>query len=131
MDQEVRASKILLRVLNARERRRYDTFRMLPLDAVQPNMRRRVINDFDVQLYEYENGGDSGDKRRKKSSSRKEGGTTGGRLHQSKPEMVEIKIEDAESETSSEEEGLFVTLLIEWELSRFVITCQGYSCNSV
>lgn len=116
MDQEVRASKILLRVLNARERRRYDTFRMLPLDAVQPNMRRRVINDFDVQLYEYENdddagdGGVVGDKRRKKLASLREdgGGSIGsGRLQPQhlKPEMVEIKIEDAESETTGEEEG--------------------------
>lgn len=103
MDQEVRASKILLRVLNARERRRFDTFRMLPLDAVQPSLRRRVINDFDVQLYKYETdsealiSGSEDMRRMKKSGSGRDDPT-----RRTGPEMIEIKIDVSESETISE-----------------------------
>ncbi|XP_058460769.1 uncharacterized protein LOC131436195 [Malaya genurostris] len=53
---EVHVSKILIRVLNARERRRFETFRMLPLNAIDPKLKRRVMHDFDIQLYEYEPG---------------------------------------------------------------------------
>ncbi|XP_058835634.1 uncharacterized protein LOC131692540 [Topomyia yanbarensis] len=51
---EVRVSRILNRVLSARERRRFETFRMLPLNAIDPLLKRRVMHDFDIQLYEYE-----------------------------------------------------------------------------
>ncbi|XP_055533248.1 high affinity cAMP-specific and IBMX-insensitive 3',5'-cyclic phosphodiesterase 8 isoform X2 [Wyeomyia smithii] len=58
MQSEYRVSKILIRVLSARERRRFDTFRMLPLNAINPQLKRRVIHDFEIQLYEYEPGYD-------------------------------------------------------------------------
>ncbi|XP_055604529.1 high affinity cAMP-specific and IBMX-insensitive 3',5'-cyclic phosphodiesterase 8 isoform X2 [Uranotaenia lowii] len=53
MEAEVRVSKILVRVLNGRERRRFNAFQMLPLDAISPQLRRRVVHDFDIQLYDY------------------------------------------------------------------------------
>ncbi|EDS45813.1 c-AMP specific cyclic nucleotide phosphodiesterase [Culex quinquefasciatus] len=58
MDEEVRVSKVLIRVLNARERRRFDAFRMLPVDAINPAFKRRVLYEFDIQLYEYGGSGE-------------------------------------------------------------------------
>lgn len=54
----MRVSKVLIRVLNARERRRFDAFRMLPVDAINPAFKRRVLYEFDIQLYEYGGSGE-------------------------------------------------------------------------
>ncbi|XP_035786864.1 uncharacterized protein LOC118463969 [Anopheles albimanus] len=49
-------SKSLIRELSGREWRRFDAFRCLPVDAIDPACRQQVLANYDVQFYEYEAG---------------------------------------------------------------------------